>query len=209
MVTLEEFYQKHFDCPVPFRKSGRLTKTGAVAHERLVSLLNDLESLCSGFDARIAICQIDKIAGSGISYRQEMINDLYRFVTSEINSYVLDEPVTVISPSCGYFDVKYLSRDSDYKDIFMTEERWKVDEDNNIDIYDFGCLGDEDAERVFQAILCQEIEKGWEWMEHAREVLKAKLPDEDLDEAIDAFVCENWQNMATDAWNLENFADSL
>lgn len=208
MVTLEEIYQKYFDCSVPFRKSGRLTKSGVIAHEKLVNLIKDLEDLGVYADGRLTICQLDEISNEGISYRQEMCNDLMRFVTSECEEYVLENPVHIVWEDREY-NLKYFTRDVDYHDIFMTEEKWKEDGDNDIDIIDFTTLSEDYAKKVFEAILCQEIENGWEWMEHAREVLKEKYHDEELDEAIDSFVCENWQNMGTDAWNIENFADSL
>lgn len=209
MTTLEEIYQKYFGCDVPFNKHGRLTKSGAEAQKKLFSLLQDLEAIKVIGDARLSIVEIDEISGAGISYRQEMCNDLMRFVTSGTEEYELEEPVMVESPSGETFKVKFLSRDTDYNDIFMTEEPWKTTEDNSIDIYDFTCLSEEDAEKVFHAVLCQEIENGWEWMEHARTVLKKKFPDTEYDEMIDSFVCENWQNMGTDAWNIENFLNEL
>ena len=209
MVTLEEIYQKYFGCEEPFHaKSGRLTKSGAIAHEKLVNLINDLEGLGVYSDGRLTICQLDEISNEGISYKQEMCNDLMRFVTSEREEYVLDNPVHIVWEDREY-DLKYFTRDTDYHDIFMTEQHWDSEKDNYFDIIDFTCLTEEYAKRVFEAILSQEIENGWEWMEHAREVLKKKYPDDDLDEAIDSFVCENWQNMGTDAWNVENFMDAL
>ena len=209
MTTLEEIYQKYFGCDVPFNKHGRLTKSGAEAQEKLFSLLQDLETIKVIDDARLSMVQTDEISGCGISYCQEMCNDLMRFVTSGNEEYELEKPVIVESPDGETFKVKFLSRDTDYNDIFMTEEPWKADEDNNIDIYDFTCLSEEDAEKVFQAVLSQEIENGWEWMEHARTVLKKKFPDTEYDKKIDAFICENWQNIKTDAWNVENFLDTL
>ena len=209
MTTLEEIYQKYFGCDVPFNKHGRLTKSGAEAQKKLFSLLQDLEAIKVIGDARLSIVEIDEISGAGISYRQEMCNDLMRFVTSGTEEYELEEPVIVESPSGETFKVKFLSRDTDYKDIFMTEEPWKTTEDNSIDIYDFTCLSEEDAEKVFHAVLCQEIENGWEWMEHARTLLRKEVPETEYDEMIDAFVCENWQNMKTDAWNIENFLNEL
>ena len=209
MTTLEEIYQKYFGCDVPFNKHGRLTKSGAEAQKKLLSLLQDLETIKVIGDARLSIVEIDEISGAGISYRQEMCNDLMRFVTSGTEEYELEDPVIVESPSGETFKVKFLSRDTDYKDIFMTEEPWKTTEDNSIDIYDFTCLSEEDAEKVFHAVLCQEIENGWEWMEHARTLLRKEVPETEYDEMIDAFVCENWQNMKTDAWNIENFLNEL
>ncbi len=207
MVTLEEILQKYFDCEKPFhKKSGRLTKSGAIAHEKLIQLIKDMEDLGVYADGRLTICQLDEIANDGISYKQEMCNDLMRFVTSGSEEYVLDKPIRVEWNGRKY-NLKYFTQDIDYCDIFMTENPWQEDADE--DIIDFTNFSDEYAKKVFEAILSQEIENGWEWMEHAREVLKKKYPDDELDEAIDAFVCENWQNMGTDAWNVENFADSL
>ena len=208
MITLEEIYQNYFDCPVPFAKSGRLTKSGAIAHEKLIQLIKDLEDLGVYADGRLSICLLDEISNEGISYKQEMCNELMRFITSCTEEYVLEKPVRIDLDGRTY-NLKYFSQDTDYHDIFMAEEKWKVDEDNNFDLFDFTALSEDEAKRVFEAILCQEIGNGWEWKEHAREVLKKKYPDDELDEAIDTFVCENWQNLCTDAWNVENFEDSL
>lgn len=205
MVTLEEIYQKYFDCSVPFRKSGRLTKSGAIAHEKLINLLKDLESIGVVSDARIATVELDEISNEGISYRQEMCNDLMRFITSESEEYELEESVIVESPDGETFKVKFLTRDTDYNDIFMTEEKWKLDEDNNIDIYNFTCLGDEDAKKVFEAVLIQEINNGWDWESNALDALNEKFPDASSDEICDFL--QYWQNLATDAQNLEDFAD--
>lgn len=206
MVTLKEILQNYFGCSVPFRKSGRLTKSGAIAHEKLIQLIKDLEDLGVYADGRLSICQLDEIADKGISYKQEMCNDLMRFVKSGYDEYVLENPVRVEFDGKTYI-LKYFARDIDYNDIFMTEKSYE--EDSDVDILDFTNLDEDDARRVFEAIVSQEIENGWDWKYHAYLTLKLEYPDGNLDEAIDAFVCEDWQNLGTDAWNVENFADSL
>lgn len=206
MVTLEEILKNYFGCSVPFRKSGRLTKSGAIAHEKLIQLIKDLEDLGVYADGRLSICQLDKIANDGISYKQEMCNDLMRFVKSGYDEYVLENPVRVELDGKVY-NLKYFTRDIDYNDIFMAEKPYK--EDSDADILDFTNLDEDDAKRVFEAIVSQEIENGWDWKSHASLVLKLRYFNDNLDEAIDAFVCEDWQNLGTDAWNMENFANTL
>ena len=44
-MTLEEILQQYFNCPVPFRKDGDLTTTGAEAFKKLESLLSNLQSI--------------------------------------------------------------------------------------------------------------------------------------------------------------------
>lgn len=44
-MTLAEILQNYFGCKVPFRKDGELTTTGAVAFQRLESLLDNLKTL--------------------------------------------------------------------------------------------------------------------------------------------------------------------
>ena len=155
MTTLEEIYQKYFGCDVPFNKHGRLTKSGAEAQEKLFSLLQDLETIKVIDDARLSMVQADEISGCGISYCQEMCNDLMRFVTSGNEEYELEKPVIVESPDGETFKVKFLSRDTDYNDIFMTEEPWKTDEDNNIDIGQNG--------PVFELFPTKAKDKNQEW----------------------------------------------
>lgn len=212
MVTLEEILQKYFDCKEPFHaKSGRLTKSGAIAHEKLIQLIKDLEDLGVYADGRLSICQLDDIANEGISYKQEMVNDLKHFITSGSEEYKLEKPVRIVWDNRKYY-VKYFTRDVDYEDIFMTENPWQEDADE--DIIDFTNLSDEYAKKVFEAILSQEIENGWDWREHAIDTLLQKFPKErwnnmPLREKIFDFVEQNWKNMGTDAWNIENFMDSL
>lgn len=205
MVTLEEIYQKYFGCDVPFEKTGRLTKSGSIAHEKLLSLIKDLESLGVYADGRLTICQLDEISLSAISYKQEMCNDLMRFVTSPIEDYVLKAPIS-IEWGGKLYNLKYFALDTDYNDIFMTEEKWYPDSD--IDIICFTQLKEEDAKKVFEAILSQEIENGWDWRENAMNAIHRRFPETNLDLVCD-FINHNWQNLGTDAWNVENFANTL
>lgn len=205
MVTLEEIYQKYFGCDVPFGKTGRLTKSGSIAHEKLLSLIKDLESLGVYADGRLTICQLDEKSLSAISYKQEMCNDLMRFVTYEIEDYVLKVPVSIDWGKKTY-NIKYFALDIDYNDIFMTEEKWYPDSD--IDIICFTQLKEEDAKKVFEAILSQEIENGWDWRENAMNAIHRRFPEINLDLVCD-FINHNWQNLGTDAWNVENFANTL
>lgn len=202
MKTLEEIYQTYFDCKVPFRKSGRLTKEGALAHDRLIDLITDLVVLgVIEDDERICSMRLDEIANEGISYKQEMVNDLKRFVTGLSEEYKLDTPVTVELDG-KKFNFMYFTQDYDYNDIFMAEKTYEEDAEN--EIYDFTTLDDENAKKVFNAIVSQEIEKGWDWKEHAKSLLKDKFESVSELEIYD-FIETYWCNLATDAENVENF----
>lgn len=206
MVTLEEIYQKYFDCKVPFRKNGRFTESGAKAHEKLVQLFHDLESLGVIDDARFAELAVDEIAGEAISTTQEMINDLLRFITMSTTEYRLLKSVTVTDPEGKPFKVKFLSLDVDYHDIFMTEIPWHENFQENI--FDFSCLKYDDAVKVFEAIVSQEIETGWDWQGHAYDVLTIKFPEASRHD-INDFIMEHWQDLKTDADNIESFQEWL
>ena len=138
---------------------------------------------------------------------QEMADDLKRFVTSGSEEYVLESSVHIEWDSREY-DIKYLTQDIDYNDIFMTEKEW--DEDTDQDIIDFTNLEEKYAKKVFESVLSQEIDNGWQWQNEAVDFLLQKFPrkrwsEEELRKTIFDFVESNWQKLATNAQNYENF----
>lgn len=45
MKLLEEVFTDYFDCPAPFDNNGELTEQGVLAYTKLLSLIQDLQSL--------------------------------------------------------------------------------------------------------------------------------------------------------------------
>lgn len=45
MKSLEDIFVDYFDCPAPFDNNGELTEQGVLAYTKLLSLIQDLQSL--------------------------------------------------------------------------------------------------------------------------------------------------------------------
>lgn len=130
----------------------------------------------------------------------EYVHDLKKFVETG-KYYALAEPVPVYYNGEVY-NVSFLSLDTDEDDIFLSENDW--DENGANDVICITDLNGEDASKVFESVICQEIDNGWEWLDHAHDVLNERFPSMD-DAILDDFACEYWQNCKTDEWNVRQF----
>ena len=63
MKALEDIFQDYFACPTPFdyQNGGELTEEGIVAYTRLLSLLEDLDTLGVGVEMGRVADRIDEI----------------------------------------------------------------------------------------------------------------------------------------------------
>ncbi len=139
--------------------------------------------------------------------KEQMITELHEFVTDSKNDYALTTPVIVNTEDGKTLEVKYFARDIDRNDIFCMDKEWGDPYEGSI--YVMRELTVESVRKIYKSIKSQEIDNGWDWREHAIDLLNELHPEIENEEFIFDFVGEYWMNLATDSENIAKFELTL
>lgn len=200
MTSLEEILKEYFHCEKPFDLDGNLTEHGVYHTERLINLLHDLESIGVISDAWYAESQIDEIVGQdcvGKDKKWNYIRDIRRFV-SYGNDYTLKEPFNALYKDGTEFIIKKIGFDIDTKDLFCIIK----DEPDDVDCVMMSDLCFDSIVKLHEYVLSTEIDDGWDWKEHAHKMIRRYFPDVDS-ETVEQWITDYWDNLETDADNIE------
>ena len=139
--------------------------------------------------------------------KEQMITELHEFVTDSNNDYALTTPVIVNTEDGKTLEVKYFARDIDRNDIFCMDKEWGDPYEGSIYVMRELTVGS--VRKIYKAIKSQEIDNGWDWREHAINLLNELHPEIENEEFIFDFVGEYWMNLATDSENIAKFELTL
>ncbi len=199
---MESILKNYFHCPLPFDVDGHLTEHGAKKVEELIQLLHDLENIGVIHDAHAAEIEIDEIVHSDdrSSEKQVYIRELRRMLVPH-EEYKLKKMIKATKIDGSKFSFNTILIDIDTADVFCYKFSKKDEYSDTVMLSD---LSLQSVTELFERFMQEKIDDGYDWKQHAYDVIKKTFPNEPED-LIHDFIYYFWENLATDASNIEAY----